>query len=114
MRKVIFTTVAIVAMALVSLGFHKSEATTEKHYGGSASVSVVVYELIFIPGGSQRGKELARYDLNATAECIYDDVPAAKKALAADLERQKDGKGAPGKEATFSGAIAYDVDSCNK
>lgn len=114
MRKVIFTTIAIFVMAVILTGFQKTEAVSDKYYGGSASVSVVVYEVIYVPGGTKRGKELATYTLNANADCRYDDVPAAKKALADDLEYQKNRKGGLGKEAVISGSIKYDVNSCDK
>lgn len=101
-------------MAVMLSGSQGTQAALEKQYGGSASVSVIEYEVIFTPLGAKRGKELSRYTLNAIVNCEYDDAPTAKKALSNDLESQKVKKGGATKEVVFSGAIVYDINSCNK
>lgn len=114
MRKVIFTTITIFAVTMMLTGFKNIQASSERKYGGSASVSVIEYEVIFTHLGAKRGKELSRYTLNATVDCEHDDSPAAKKALSDDLDLQKTRKAGATKEIVFSGAIVYDINSCNK
>ena len=114
MRRFIFTNAVIFIMAVMLAGFQNTQAASEKQYGGSASVSVIEYEIIFTHLGAKRGKELSRYTLNATVDCEHNDAPATKKALSDDLELQRTRKAGATKEVVFSGAIAYDINSCNK
>lgn len=88
------------------------KSITEKHYGGSANVSVVVYDAIYLPEGTKKGKKSNEFKLDSTVNCSYDDIASAKSALKNDLENQMLSKQGTGKIAEFSTTINYDINSC--
>ncbi|MGJ1196229.1 hypothetical protein ACR777_10770 [Sphingobacterium spiritivorum] len=104
MKKNMMMLLALTLITTVLMGF---VVRSGKKYGGTASASgkvtyVTTYE-------STQGRKVGDIEtINVAVDCMYDDNAEAKKALKTEIENT-----AIVKKITLTGAINYDVTTCN-